>query len=131
MPRVSAVVADTSVWIEFFAGRAAPSLEQALRHGLVVLPPLVVAELVSGVRPGKELRALDLLLRELPVHPTPLEHWLAVGGLRRRLLERGLTVSTPDAHVAQCALELEALLLTRDRVFGRIARHSELRYDTG
>ena len=54
-----------------------------------------------------------------------------LGDLRRRLAGRGVSVSTPDAHVAQCALEREALLLTRDSVFLRIAQTSELRVQPG
>ena len=65
------------------------------------------------------------------MHETPLEHWIRVGDLRRRLADRGVSVSTPDAHVAQCALERGALLLTRDAVFLRIAQTSELRVQPG
>lgn len=118
---MSGVVVDTSVWIDFFAGRPVPLLVDALAEGSVALPPIVVAELVSGARAAREREALAQLFRELPVHETPLEHWVAVGELRRRLASRGLSVSTPDAHVAQCALEREAALLSRDAVFGRIA----------
>ena len=39
--------------------------------------------------------------------------------LRAALLRRGLTVSTPHAHVAQCAIDRGALLLTHDAVFLR------------
>jgi hypothetical protein len=38
-----------------------------------------------------------------------------------------LTVSTPDAHVAQCAIDLDAVLLTTEAVFRRLARSSGLR----
>ena len=51
----------------------------------------------------------------------PRAHWLRVGDLRARALARGIAVSTPDAHVAQCALDLDAPLLTRDGVFARLA----------
>lgn len=124
---MSAVVADTSVWIDFFAGRAVPSLEDALAHGLVVLPPIVVAELVSGARTSRDRAALIDLVTTLPVHETPIEHWVRVGELRRRLRIRGIAVSTPDAHVAQCALDRETVLLSRDAVFARIAAVSPLR----
>jgi hypothetical protein len=50
-----------------------------------------------------------------------------VGLLRASLREKGLSVSTPDAHVAQCTLDLEAELLTLDGVFARIARAVPLR----
>lgn len=39
---MSGVVVDTSVWIDFFAGRSCAFLEEVLPQGLVVLPPLVV-----------------------------------------------------------------------------------------
>lgn len=124
---MSGVVADTSIWIEFFAGRPALTLEQALRDAAVVVPPVVVAELLSGTLRAKDRTAIEDLLREIPIHETPLEHWVRVGRLRADLRARGLSVSTPDAHVAQCALDLEAVLLTRDRVFARVARLTGLR----
>lgn len=124
---MSGLVADTSIWIEFFAGREAFALEAALADGLVVVPPIVVAELLSGARSLKHRKAVRDLLEELPLHETPRSHWLRVGELRRSLAENGLSVSTPDAHVAQCALDREAPLLTRDRVFERIAELTPLR----
>jgi hypothetical protein len=33
-------------------------------------------------------------------------------------------ISTPDAHVAQCAIDLDGILLSFDRVFRAAARHS-------
>ena len=57
----------------------------------------------------------------------PPAHWIRVGDLRRRLRGAGLSLSTPDAHVAQCALDLDARLLTRDRIFTRAAVHSTLK----
>jgi hypothetical protein len=124
---VSGVVVDTSVWVDFFAGRPAPLLEDALDQGLVILSPLVVAELISGTRRPRDRAAIADLVRELPLHETPLEHWIRVGELRRQLRALGVAVSTPDAHVAQCALDRDALLLSRDRVFDRIAEVSKLR----
>ena len=127
---MSGVVVDTSVWIDFFAGRAVPYLEDALAQGSVVLPPLVVAELVSGARRPRDRAAIADLIRELPLHETPPDHWMRVGDLRRQLRGRGLAVSTPDAHVAQCALDRDAVLLSRDAVFARIAAVAKLRLRT-
>ncbi len=124
------VVVDTSVWIDFFAGGAASALEDALRAGSVVLPPIVVAELLSGARRPRDRSAIRELLDDLPLHDTPRAHWVRVGELRRALAESGLSVSTPDAHVAQCALDRDAILLSRDGVFKRIARRSPLRLET-
>jgi predicted nucleic acid-binding protein len=128
---VSGLVADTSVWIDFFAGRPASALEEGLARGSVVLAPVVVAELVSGARRPGQREAIADLVRDLPVHETPVDHWIRVGELRRRLAEKGLAVSTPDAHVAQCALDRDALLLTRDEVFLKVAKATPLRVSAG
>ena len=128
---MSAVVADTSVWIEFLAGRPAPVLEEALSHGVVVLPPIVVAELISGARRARDRTAIQGLVEELPLHEASLDHWMRVGDLRRRLAARGVSVSTPDAHVAQCAIDRGAVLLSRDAIFTSIAAESELSVQPG
>ena len=121
------VLVDSSVWIDFFSGRPSPQLERALEDGAVVLPPLVLAELVSGARTARERETLNDSLGDLPLHPTTREHWVRVGELRRALASRGIAVSIPDAHIAQCALDAASLLLSRDAVFAKIAAHTPLR----
>jgi predicted nucleic acid-binding protein len=50
-----------------------------------------------------------------------------LGELRRMLRGHGVNVTIPDAHIAQCALDLNGLVVTRDEIFTRIARHMPLR----
>ncbi len=130
MPRVSAVVVDTSVWIDFFGGRGGARLEEALEIGSIVTPPLVVAELLSGVKPRDRESILELL-GDLEMAATPFSHWVAVGDLRLALQKRGLSVSTPDAHIAQCALDRDALLLSQDAIFTKISAFVPLRVAAG
>lgn len=124
---MSGVVVDTSVWVGYFAGMDIPLLDDSLKQGGVMLPPVVVAELVSGAHRPRERAALIGFLEEMPLCDAPRDHWIRVGELRHRCREKGLSVSTPDAHVAQCALDADALLLSRDRVFSEIAHHTRLR----
>ena len=124
---MAGVVVDTSVWIDFFAGSGIDAVAEALDHGSAVLPPIVVAELISGATSQSQREAIGELLQDAPVHDTPLEHWLRVGDLRRKLAQKGITVTIPDAHVAQCALDRDAVLLSSDDVFRSIAKHSSLR----
>lgn len=124
---MSGLVVDTSVWIDFLHGVDVPLLEDALARGVVVLPPIVIAELVSGARRPPDRAAIVDVLRDLAVHETRRDHWVRVGELRRALRERGFAISTPDAHVAQCAIDRDARLLSRDAVFRRVAEHSTLR----
>jgi predicted nucleic acid-binding protein len=124
---VNELVVDTSVWVEFFRGVPLPALEAALEQGMVVLAPVVVAELLSAPISARERTKLADMLGDLPLHDTPFAHWRSVGELRARLARRGTTISTPDAHVAQCAIDRAAVVWSRDRVFERVAAAGELR----
>jgi len=121
------VVVDTSVWVEYLRGSAAREVDVLLNDGLVLLAPLVAAELLSAPLSRTERRDLIALLESLPFHPTPAAHWFSVGELRSRLHRSGLSVSTPDAHVAQCALDAGALLWSHDAIFHRISKPAGLR----
>lgn len=119
---MSALVIDTSTWIDYFgSGHRAEVIEDALKDGRAYLPPIVAAELTSGNLAKSDLAELTSLLEDLPICHAPLEHWFRVGELRRRLFAVGEAISTPDAHVAQCALDLGASLVSEDGVFERIA----------
>lgn len=124
------VVVDTSAWIDFFGGARCDAVENALAHSAVVVPPLVIAELISGAETADERRRIGELLQDSPVHETPLDHWIAVGDLRRALARKGLAVTVPDAHVAQCALDCHAILLSGDAIFREVARHTALRFES-
>ncbi len=124
---MSALVVDTSSWIAWLAGGGSPLLAEALQEARVVLPVVVAAELLSGRLGAAERDELQDMLADLPALGVDLDHWFRVGRLRAELAARGLTVSTPDAHVALCALDVNGLLLTEDRVFVRVAELVPLR----
>ena len=124
---MSAVVFDTSAWISFFAGREIPELDDALRDGRVYLPPLVLGELLSGRVNERQRRELVDFLGDLPLCEAGFAHWVRVEALRSRLRERGVTLSTADAHIAQCCFDLNAVLMTENRVFELVGRHFGLR----
>jgi len=127
MPPANALVIDTSSWITILAAGMPEEVRRALFAGRVHLPLVVAAELLSGRLAARDRSALEGSLAGLPVCGADLGHWFRVGALRASLATHGLTVSTPDAHVAQCALDLGAELLTEDRVFRQVARHAPLR----
>ena len=124
---MSALVVDTSSWIAWLAGGGSSLVEPALEEGRVHVPVVVTAELLSGRLDGSERAELEDLLGDLPPLGSSLAHWFRVGKLRSDLRSEGLSVSTPDAHVAQCALDAEGELLTEDRVFEKIAKVVPLR----
>ena len=124
---MSALVVDTSSWVSYFAGRGSPLINTALAEGRVYLPVVVAAELLSGRLPPRGRRDLERMLDALPLAPNDRQHWFRTGALRAALAAKALSVSTPDAHVAQAALDLGAELLTEDKVFARIATHAALK----
>jgi len=124
---VAETVIDASVWIDFLAGAKIRSVEDVLADGSAIIPPLVVAELVTGALTPAMREAIGELLQDVLVHDTPLEHWIDVGTLRRLLGRKGVNVTLPDAHVAQCALDRDAILVARDSIFTDIAKHAPLR----
>lgn len=124
---VSALVVDTSSWVTYFAQRGPSVIDEALAEGRVYLSPVVAAELLSGKMTPRQRTQLELFLLDLPLCPHELEHWMRVGRLRAHLFLKGISVSTPDAHVAQCALDLNADLLSEDHVFSTIAHKTALR----
>lgn len=116
------MVVDTSSWISYFRGEEIPAIDEALQQGRLYLPPLVAAELTSATLSPAKRRELIDFLRELPLVGSELDHWFRVGELRHKASVNGVTVSTPDAHVAQCCLDLEGTLVTEDKIFKKLRR---------
>jgi predicted nucleic acid-binding protein len=124
---VTGAVADTSEWIEYLANRPAPAFRQWLESGSIIVTPVVAIELTSGARSREEQFVIEDLLADLRMHESTFHHCARAGDLRRTLRSKGVSISSLDAQVAQCALDLEMPLLTRDAVFWKIAEHTKLR----
>jgi predicted nucleic acid-binding protein len=125
--RVSALVVDTSSWSRYFRGEESGPIEDALGEGRVYLPVVVAAELLSAKMTPRRRGELETLLGDLPPCGVDRDHWLRVGHLRAALFARGVSVSTPDAHIAQCTIDLDGSLLSHDGIFRIIAKHASLR----
>ncbi len=124
---MSALVVDTSNWVTYFAHTGSSVIDEALAEGRVYLPPIVAAELLSGKMTARQRGRLESFLLDLPLCEHSLEHWMRVGSFRAHLFSKGFNVSTPDARIAQCALDLNAELLSEDQVFFKIAQKTSLR----
>lgn len=109
------------------AGSAIAELENATARGDIVLAPLVIAELLSGATTPEQRVAIGELLQDYEMHQTNLGHWMRVGDLRRLLASNGVNATIPEAHIAQCALDRDAVVYTNDEIFVRIAQHTSLR----
>lgn len=126
------VVIDTSVWVDFFRGQAAPHvdrLEKFVRSGEAVLGDLIVSEILRGVTDDREFAVLERHFIEFPVYPM-VGLQVAVHSARnyRRLRARGITVrKTVDCWIATFCIERGFHLLHNDRDFDVFEKHLGLR----
>lgn len=125
------IVVDSNTWADYFNGADRPHvdrLEQALEdeEDLAVLP-IIVTEVLQGFRSERGFGIAEAVLTALPSVRPDMDCHVQAARLFRRLRSRGVTVrGAIDCLIAQTCLDLDALLLSPDRDFQQIARHSEL-----
>ena len=126
------IVADSSVWIDFFAGRPSPEslwLRKELVHQRIGLTDLILCEVLQGIRADEDFRRVHLRLSSLPVLDCGGED-LAVASARnyRALRAEGITVrKTIDSLIATFCIREGHELLHRDRDFDPFEEHLGLR----
>lgn len=124
-------VVDSSVWIEFLAGRQHRETdwlkEQA--ESSLCIPDLVLLEILQGIRqPATFDRIRDSLLSFTVVETTNQTSCIAAARNYRLLRQRGLTVrSTVDVLIATFCIAEGYSLLHRDRDFDHFERELGLR----
>lgn len=117
------VLADTSIWIEYFNHRQSESgeaVEDLLREGRVIITGIVVTELLQGARLKNEFDAILESILALPFLDATLNTWVEAGRISYSLRKRGVTVPTTDVIIASLAIERQCLLFSLDSHFDRI-----------
>ena len=111
------IAADTSTWISFFEGEQGDdvlALARALRSRQVVMPPPVLTELLSD--PELSASVAQTLL-ELPLVALKDGFWNRAGRLRAKVLAKKRKARLGDALIAQCCMDADIALITRDADF--------------
>lgn len=111
------IAADTSTWISFFEGEQGEdvaALAKALQSRQVVMPPPVLTELLSD--PELPASVAQTLL-ELPLVSLKDGFWERAGRLRAKVLARKRKARLGDVLIAQCCLDADLALITRDGDF--------------
>lgn len=116
------VVTDSTPWIALLNGGDCPPLELALAAGVASVPPMIQAELLGNPLSLKERNSLEALLKPLVPEALHPEHWPRAGQLKAQLAEGGLFLSVRDAHLLQCAIDQQAVLLSSDPLFREIQK---------
>lgn len=116
------VLADTSVWIEYWRdgrGELAEELDRLLRQRAILVCGPVVAELVVGTSPEDREQAW-LILGTLPWAELDRGGWWKAGEVGYTLRRGGVRVPLTDILIAVACVHADATLWTKDRDFERI-----------
>jgi len=126
------ILVDTSVWIDFFAGRDLPqvdTLEHALRdNDDLALCGMVLTEILQGIRDDATYRRVRRYLSALIMLPMPEAVFIRAADVYRHLRKQGITIrKTNDCIIAATALEHHCPLLHNDKDFAPITERFPLK----
>jgi len=120
------VLADTSVWINFFKGVDSKEVEVLIRYiendSPVYLCPTIVQEVLQGINNDKQFREVQASLLAFNIlNDDGVEMAVSAANLYRWLRKRGITISkSNDCLIAQYAIKHSLQVLHQDRDFDLI-----------
>ena len=123
---------DTSVWIDFRKGvysAQTNQLDQDLLDGAVCICPVIIQEILQGIRSDVDFEQLRNDLQVLAILDfDPTEAAINAAALYRDLRKKGATIRKPnDCLIAACALYFDVELCHNDSDFDLIAAHNVLK----
>ena len=125
---------DTSVWSLALRRDRPPQTPQIAALGaaieageMIVTTGLVLQELLQGFEGARNRRQLLDRFADLPFLEPEREDYVEAADLKSRCRRAGVQIGTIDALLAQLCLRHDLAMLTADKDFAAIARHSRLR----
>ena len=86
----------------------------------------ILQELLDGLRSKKDFDRLKGLLEPFPLLALKRETYVSAAGLRQQCRWKGIQIGPIDCLIAAACIEHGFPLLTGDRDFWHIAKHSDL-----
>ena len=126
------ILVDTSVWIDFFAGRDLPHVA-ALEQGILdnddlALCGIVLTEILQGIADDTTYQRVRRYLRPLIMLPMPEQVFIRAADIYRTLRKQGITIrKSNDCIIAATALEHRCQLLHNDKDFLPVAMRFPLK----
>ena len=125
------VLVDTTVWIDFFTGKATSQvdiLELLISEGQdICVCGLVLTEVLQGVREEKQYKKIRKYFENLLFLPMTQAMHLHSAEIYRSLRKKGITIRKPiDCMIASVAIAHGVHLLHNDKDFKPIEKHSGL-----
>ena len=126
------IVVDTSVWIDFFNGQVNEqtiTLKQLIKADEpIVLIPVIIQEILQGIRQDNQFRLVLTLLKGFPVFKRKaVPDAIGAAKLYRNLRKKGITIrKSNDCLIAYVCLKTRSKILFKDRDFDLIIQNSKL-----
>lgn len=125
------IVVDSTVWAAYFNGDDLPEVDHLARsieqHEPLAILPIILTEVLQGFRTDSGFRRARKVMERVPALDPGTATHVAAAQLFRRLRKKGVTVrGAVDCVIACACIEQGAELLTLDRDFRAIAKHTRL-----
>ncbi len=118
---------DTTVWIDFFAGRSTLQtdvLEKYVSDQDICICGVILTEVLQGIRSEKEYNTTQKYFDFLLFLPMTQSTFVRAAEIYRCLRQKGITVRKPiDCMIAAVAIEHKVPLLHSDKDFNPIEEH--------
>lgn len=126
------VLVDTTIWIDFFVGRAQPhvaALQKLIEEDAdLCVCGVILAEVLQGIRSDSQYRKTKDYFESLILMPMRRTTYEKSAALYRSLRKKGVTIRKPiDCMIASVAIEHALPLLHNDRDFDQISKHAKLK----
>ena len=128
------VLVDTSVWSLALRKKGPanhPGVEKLsllLNEGEdIFITGTILQEILQAFRDARTLKTVVSHLDPIPLLPLDRTDFVEAAAIHRQCASNGITTSTTDCQIAEAAIRHDCLLLTADRDFLSIARHTDLK----
>lgn len=120
MNKLSRVVIDSCIWIDYFKGGKVSSLvDDLLLDNKATICGMIELEILQGVRPKEQMKIQDLF-EALHFIESKREDFISAGLLLNKLRTKGITIPASDCLIAAQCIREDLPLLTLDNDFKNI-----------
>ena len=124
------ILVDTSVWVDFFNDVENPQMHylvKLLQEGRVATCPVILMEVLQGIRADNECKKTESYLSSLASYSISDQLFIDSAMLYRSARKRGVTIrKSVDCLIAVTAIHYTLPLLHRDHGFDAIEKCSKL-----